>query len=70
MYSDAGEFQRAVAGPSELGVSASALVDARGDQAERVFDVAAARDGSICVLDTRQRTVRVFYPKQPTEERT
>jgi sugar lactone lactonase YvrE len=70
VYSDAGEFQRAVAGPSELGVSASALVDARGDQAERVFDVAAARDGSICVLDTRQRTVRVFYPKQPTEERT
>ena len=56
VYSDAGEFQCVVAGPSELGVSASALVDARGDQVERVFDVAVARDGAVLVLDTRQRT--------------
>jgi hypothetical protein len=69
VYSETGEFQCVVAGPSELGVSASALVDARGDQAERVFDVAVAQDGAILVLDTRQRTVRVFSPKGQVEER-
>ena len=65
VYSDAGEFQHVVAGPSELGVSASALVDARGDQVERVFDVAVAQDGAVLVLDTLERCVRVFYPKGP-----
>ncbi|MHB0959222.1 MAG: NHL repeat-containing protein [Pirellulaceae bacterium] len=69
VYSEAGEFQCVVAGPSELGVSVSALVDARGDQAERIFDVAVARDGAILALDSRQRTVRVFYPKEQVEER-
>lgn len=65
VYSDAGEFERVVAGPRELGVSASALVDARGDQVERVFDVAAAQDGAVLVLDTLERCIRVFYPKGP-----
>jgi sugar lactone lactonase YvrE len=64
VYSEAGDFECVVAGPSELGVSASALTDARGNQAERVFDVAVAPDGAIVVLDTRERTVRVFVAKE------
>jgi hypothetical protein len=63
VYSASGEFQHVVAGSSELGVSASALVDARGDQIDRVFDVAVARDGAVLVLDTLERRIRVFYPK-------
>ena len=54
----------------ELGVSASALVDARGDQVERVFDVAVAPDGAVLVLDTPERCVRVFYPKVPEEKQS
>jgi hypothetical protein len=65
VYSEAGEFEHVVAGPRELGVSSSALVDARGDRAERVFDVAVAPDGSVCVLDTGERAVRVFVLGQP-----
>lgn len=64
VYSEAGDFQCVVAGPSELGVSASALTDARGNQAERVFDIAVAPDGAIVVLDTRERSVRVFVAKE------
>ncbi|MHB8969445.1 MAG: NHL repeat-containing protein [Pirellulaceae bacterium] len=70
VYSETGEFQCVVAGPIALGVSASALSDARGDQVERVFDVAVAQDGAILVLDARQRTVRVFYPNGQVEKRT
>jgi hypothetical protein len=65
IYSNAGEFERVVAGPVELGVSVSALVDARGEQVERVFDVAVAQDGAVLVLDTLERCIRVFYPKGP-----
>ncbi len=63
VYSDTGEFQQAVAGPSELGVSASALVDARGDQTERVFDVAVARDG----VDMRARHAAAHGPRVLSE---
>ena len=68
VYSDTGEFQHVVAGPSELGVSASALVDARGDQVDRVFDVAVAQDGAVLVLDTRERLCSRVLPQGSRRE--
>ena len=70
IYSAAGEFECVVAGATQLGVSAAALTDARGDQVERVFDVAAGPDGAVWILDSQARTVRAFYPKERAEDRT
>lgn len=64
IYSAGGDFECVVAGAKELGVSAAALTDARGEQVERVFDVAGGPDGAVWVLDSQARTVRVFYPKE------
>ncbi len=69
IYSATGDFECVVAGAEELGVSAAALTDARGDQVERVFDVAGGPDGVVWVLDTQARTVRAFYPKLSAGDR-
>jgi len=63
VYSEFGEFESVVAGPGELEVPASALGDARGGEAQRVFDVAVSSSGDVLVLDARKQRVRVFRPK-------
>ena len=62
IYTADGDFQQVVAGPAELGVNAAALVDARGNESERVFDVAVGHNGEVLVLDARNRCIRVFQP--------
>jgi hypothetical protein len=64
VYSESGEFVSVVAGPAELDLNSTALVDARGAQSERVFDVAVRHDGAVLVLDPRQRCIRVFGPRK------
>lgn len=65
VYSPMGEFQHVVAGPRQLGVEASALGDARGNQVERVFDIAIDdAAGHVVALDPRGRQVIVFAPKE------
>jgi len=64
IYTSAGDLEQVVAGPRELGVSTSALGDARSEGSERVFDVAAAPDGAVVVLDPRARSVRVFVRRE------
>lgn len=72
IYSDQGDFETVVAGPSELGVHLTALGDARTNQSKRVFDVAANDKGEVLVLDARGQVVRIFAPKvaqsQPDRE--
>lgn len=63
VYSSAGEFQHVVAGPRQLDVDPAALGDARGNQSERVFDVAVDGTDRVMVLDPRQRRVLVFTPQ-------
>jgi hypothetical protein len=70
VYTRGGEFEAVVAGPEELGVSAAALGDARGNQAERVFDIAVGEQGEIFVLDARDRCVRVFRAKDVSSGET
>jgi hypothetical protein len=60
VYTETGELLHVVAGPNELGVPAGALGDARGNQQERVFDIAVDQAGKVLVLDSRQRQVIVF----------
>ncbi len=60
VYSADGDLQQVVAGPRQLGVNAAALGDARGDQKERVFDVALDAKGNVLVLDVHHRKVIVF----------
>ncbi len=68
IYSATGDLEEVVAGPEQLGVSAAALGDARGNQQERVFDVTADGEGNVLVLDGQQRCVVVFQHKtNPTE---
>jgi hypothetical protein len=68
IYSEAGELQQVVAAPRQLGVPASALGDARGNQKERVFDVAVDGRGNVLVLDAQNRQVIVFQPIARKEE--
>ncbi|MCU0959768.1 MAG: hypothetical protein MUF48_06655 [Pirellulaceae bacterium] len=63
VFSAIGELETVVAGPRELGLNATALVDARGDAVGRAYDVAVRPDGAVLVLDTKQRRVRVFQPR-------
>lgn len=70
VYSAAGELDTVVAGPQELGLTAAALVDARSDVAGAPFDIAARPDGTVLVLDTKQRCVRVFRPHAAGRGRT
>ena len=63
IYSEYGEFESVVAGSGELGVPASAIGDARGEEVPRVFDVAVSSSGDVLVLDSRKQLVRVFRPK-------
>jgi hypothetical protein len=63
VYSELGDFQTVVAGPAELDVDPAELGDARGNQAQRVFDVAVNGQGEVLVLDSRRRRVRVYAPK-------
>ncbi len=63
VYSPEGDLEKVVAGPQQLDVSASMLGDARGNQKERVFDVAVAATGSVFVLDPLKRCVIVFEPR-------
>jgi len=67
IYSDGGDFETVVAGPAELGVPPSALGDARGDQAHRVFDIAVDRHGDVLALDPHNHCVRVFAVKGSAE---
>ncbi len=60
VYSREGELQQVVAGPRQLGISAAALGDARGNQKERVFDVAVDGSGNVLVLDPRKCQIIVF----------
>ncbi len=60
IYSAVGEFESVVAGPRQLEVSESALGDARGDQNDRVFDVAVDPQGRILVLDPWKKCIRIF----------
>ncbi len=60
VYSPGGELLQVVAGPRQLGITAAALGDARGNQKERVFDVAVDGSGNVLVLDPRRRTIIVF----------
>jgi len=62
VYSSVGDFQHVVAGPEQLGVAASAIGDARGNQSERVFDIAVNEAGEVLVLDAHNRQVIVFQP--------
>lgn len=70
IYSATGDFECVVAGSKELGVSAAALTDARGEQVERVFDVAGGPDGGVWVLDSQAHAIRAFYPKEREGDRT
>lgn len=67
VYSDVGDFETVVAGPAELGVPQSALGDARGDQAHRIFDIAVTKNGLILALDPQNRSVHVFAPKEESQ---
>ncbi|MFO7908108.1 MAG: hypothetical protein ACQESR_13040 [Planctomycetota bacterium] len=67
VYSPLGEFQHVVAGPRQLGVEASALGDARGNQVKRVFDVAIDGADHVVVLDPRRPRVIVFAPEEEGE---
>ncbi len=64
IYSNQGDYETVVAGPSELGVHLTALGDARSDQSKRVFDIAANGKGEVLVLDARKQVVRIFAPKK------
>ncbi len=67
IYTAAGDLQSVVAGPRQLGVPASALGDARGNGADRVFDVAVDSAGNIYVLDPHHRQVIMFAEQdEPT----
>ncbi|MCS7470281.1 hypothetical protein NZK35_26840 [Stieleria sp. ICT_E10.1] len=60
VYSEFGEFECVVAGPSMLGVAQSEIGDPRAVQAEAIFDVATDSRGRILVLDPRRKSVRIF----------
>lgn len=62
IYSPVGDFQHVVAGPDQLGVAVAALGDARGNQSERIFDIAVDDAGYVIVLDPHNRQVIVFEP--------
>lgn len=68
VYSAAGDLEQVVAGPQQLGVRAAALGDARGNQKERVFDVAVDASGNVLVLDAHKRCVMVFQPQAQRSE--
>ena len=60
IYSPTGDLMHVVAGPRQLGVNAAALGDARGNQKERVFDVAVDGAEDVLVLDAQSQQVIVF----------
>lgn len=68
VYSTGGDLEQVVAGPEQLGVSAGALGDARGDQHERLFPVAVDRAGRIHVLDTHRSRMLVFQSRDESAE--
>ena len=67
IYSEHGDFESVVAGPDALGVSESALGDARGNQAERVFAVAAGPRDEVLVVDAFHGCIRVFEAREPSQ---
>ncbi len=71
IYSAVGDFESVVAGPRQLEVSQAALGDARGDQVEKVFDVAVDPADRILVLDPGKQCIRVFEAlrSEPTKDK-
>lgn len=64
IYSEYGEFESVVAGPDALGVSESALGDARGNQIERVFPVAVGPRDEVLVVDAFHGCIRIFGARE------
>ena len=60
VYSEHGEFQSAIAGPSQLEIAKHAIGDPRSGNGAIAFDVAVDSAGRVLVLDDRKNCVRVF----------
>lgn len=69
VYSSEGVYEGVVAGPQQLDVPPGAVGDPRATQDQYVYDVGAAPDGRLFVLDPAKSQVRVFSPlKSNTSE--
>ena len=67
IYTGLGEFECVVAGPQELGISLTAVGDARYRPRQQNFRYRHQPLGQVLVLDPAGRRVRVFSPSKKQE---